>query len=439
MTPLSSHLIDIVFSVLLAAAIAWLLGGNMALLLAVIVVLAFWLMRHLMYLHKLRRWLASPKLRLIPQGRGVWQDVFDTLLRQAKSRKKRKQKIAEALQRFNRAAEAIPNGVMILDAHHRIEWLNQLAMAHLNLNDGDKGGILHNVVRVPEFHAFLQQPLNEVQTFHLTLNDNRQRVRILLLIRTPFEHDSQLLISQDITAAEQLNATRTAFIANVSHELRTPLTVINGFLETLADMPELPVAQQQEFIALMRQEGARMQDLLADLLTLSHLENRQMGSVEHHLIDLSALCQQVAQAAMALSQAQHRFEIDITEGMYLQGIQQDLYSALSNIAFNAVHYTPKGGIIQMVLRSQQHASGQLMAYFAVTDTGAGIAPEHLPHLTERFYRVDSARLLHHGGSGLGLAITKHALAEHQATLEIHSVLGQGSTFSVELPLDEQKV
>ena len=432
MKPLQSHLADILASLVLAAAIAWLLGGMVALLASTTAVFAFWLIRHLIFLRKLRRWLASPKLRLIPQSRGVWQDVFDTLLQQAKSRKKRKQKIAEALQRFNRAAEAMPNGVIILDVHNRIEWLNQLAMSHLHLHANDRGGFLQNLVRAPEFHHFLQQPLTDTQTFKLNLTDARQRTTTLLLIRTPFDNNAQLLISQDISATEQLNATRTAFIANISHELRTPLTVINGFLETLADMPHLPVEQQQEFIALMRQEGSRMQYLLADLLTLSRLESRKIDNNTHQTVNLSALCEQVVEAAQALSQDQHQFDLHIEDGIQLQGVMQDLYSALSNIAFNAVRYTPAGGTIQIILRRENHSE----AYFAITDTGLGIAAEHIPHLTERFYRVDSARSRHNGGTGLGLAITKHALAEHDAILEIDSVLGQGSTFSVRFTLSE---
>ncbi len=434
MTPLHSHLADLFLTLLAAAATGWLLGRATGLFAAVALVLALWLAAHLLNLAKLRRWLTSPKLRLIPQGHGVWQDVFDTLLLQAKSRKKRKQQIAAALQRFNRAAEAMPNGVIILDAEQRIEWMNHLAAEHLSLTGNERGQPLHQLVRLPGFQPFLQLPATETHALKLTLNHDRQRARTLLLVKTSFDQDAQLLISQDISAAEQLHATRTAFIANLSHELRTPLTVINGFLETLADLPELPVEQQQEFIALMRQEGSRMQELLADLLTLSRLESRTDSTDHHQPFDLSALCRQIAEAGQALSQGRHRFAVDIEDGIQLHGIPQDLYSALSNIAFNAVRYTPAGGSIRLLLQRQMQAGGAV-ACFAVSDSGPGIAAEHLPHLTERFYRADPARSRHSGGTGLGLAITKHALAEHRAVLEIDSTLGQGSTFSTCLPLE----
>lgn len=433
MTPLRSHLADLLLTLLTAAGVGWVAGGLTGLFAALALVLAVWLWRHLLYLQKLRRWLASPKLRRIPEGRGIWQDVFDTLLAQAKSRKKRKQQLASALQRFNRAAETMPNGVMILDRDGRIEWMNRLAAEHLNLQEGDRGGILGNLIRVPEFHRFLYAPAEESRPLKLSLPDARQRPRTLALTRTPFENGADLLISQDISAAEQLNATRTAFVANVSHELRTPLTVINGFLETLADMPDLPREQQQAFIVLMRKEGERMLHLLADLLTLSRLESRTAAGVEYRPLDLSALCFQVAEAARALSQGQHAIEADIEPGLIMQGIQADLYSALSNLAFNAVRYTPAGGRIQIVLAAEG-GTPPPQARFSIRDSGPGIAPEHLPRLTERFYRVDPGRSRQSGGTGLGLAITKHALAEHNTRLEIDSTVGVGSTFSVRLDL-----
>lgn len=430
MNPLRSHLADIFLTLFLAAAAGWLTGGPIGLLTATSLILAYWLIRHLTYIARLRRWLSSPKPRLIPQGRGIWQEIFDTLLQQSKSRKKRKQKIAEALQRFNRAAEAMPNGTIILNNEGRIEWYNQLAAEHFSLSEDDRGGILANLVRQPEFHRFLQLPpdTEKPPVLKISLTDTRLQPLTLQLTLTQIESGSQLLISQDISASEQLNATRSAFVANVSHELRTPLTVINGFLETLADLPDLPAAQQQEFIALMRQEGSRMQELLADLLTLSRLENCH-GDNGHERINLSLLCRQIAEATSSLSQEKHRIETEIEEDIMVRGIAQDLYSALSNIAFNAVRYTPEGGSISLVLRRETDSQGMSEAYFALTDTGCGIAPEHIPRLTERFYRVDPARHRGSGGTGLGLAITKHALAEHNAVLHIESTVGQGSTFS----------
>ncbi len=431
MSTLGRHILQ--WFCLLAAwvVIAYLAGGLTAALAAACVFQGASLLVYWLQLGKLLRWLQNPKLRLVPQSWGVWDEVFQILLAQAKSRKKRKQKLGVALQRFNRAIEAMPNGVLILTHEGRIEWMNRLAAEHLNLNpERDWGGILPNLLRAPEFHHFLRQPLgSDPLTLKLALPDRQQRLRTFTITRLAFESRAELLVTRDISATEQLNATRTAFVANVSHELRTPLTVINGFLETLADMPDLPQAQQQEFIGLMRKEGDRMLSLLTDLLTLSRLESHG-GNLKKRPLDLSALCHQLLADGQALSDGRHRMDGEIDEGIWVDGIDNDLYSALSNLVFNAVRYTPAGGHIRLTLTG----GGQPpQAVFRVCDTGPGIAAEHIPHLTERFYRVDAGRSRANGGTGLGLAITKHALAEHQGVLEIDSEVGRGSVFCARLP------
>lgn len=436
MTPFARHTVRAVLLLLAAAALAYAVGGVVAMLAVANILLVAWLSLYLFYMAKLLRWLQSPKLRMAPEGWGVWDEVFKTLLLQAKSRKKRKQKLGMALQRFNRAAEAMPNGVIILNREGRIEWMNRLAAIHLNLDVArDWMGILPNLLRAPEFHQFLQQPLEAApRSIKVSVPNGKQRQRILAITRSGFEARAELLITQDISAAEQLNATRTAFVANVSHELRTPLTVINGFLETMADMPALPTVQQQQFIGLMQKEGQRMLNLLADLLTLSRLESHSLAAIETQPINLSALVGQLLQEAQTLSKGRHHISHQTAPGIWVEGVQTDLYSALSNLVFNAVRYTPEGGNIDLVLAHGEDAQQQPVAVFSVRDSGPGIAAEHIPRLTERFYRVDAGRSRQSGGTGLGLAITKHALAEHQGMLDIHSEVGVGSTFTATIPL-----
>ncbi len=436
MTPFTRHTVRAVLLLLTAAVLAYAVGGVMAMLAVMNVMLVVWLSLYLFYMAKLLRWLQSPKLRMAPEGFGVWDEVFKTLLMQAKSCKKRKQKLNLALQRFNRAAEAMPNGVIILSREGRIEWMNRLAATHLNLDvERDWMGILPNLLRMPEFHQFLQQPLEAApRSIKISVPSGKQRHRVLALTRSTFEARAELLITQDISAAEQLNATRTAFVANVSHELRTPLTVINGFLETMADMPALPTGQQQQFIGLMQKEGQRMLNLLADLLTLSRLESYSLAAIETQPINLSALAGQLLQEAQTLSKGRHHISHQTAPDIWVEGIQTDLYSALSNLVFNAVRYTPEGGNIDLTLARGEDAQQQPVAVFSVRDSGSGIAAEHIPRLTERFYRVDAGRSRQSGGTGLGLAITKHALAEHQGTLDIQSEVGVGSTFSAIVPL-----
>ena len=406
-------------------------GGATGLFASMAAWLGVWLAMQLYYVLKLARWLESPKINTIPHVGGMWSTIFDTLLRQAKSRKKRKQKLGAALQRFNRAAEAIPNGILILDKSGRIGWMNHLAVLHLNLNPAtDWNGILRNIVRKPEFLDFLNQPLENTAEIKITLPKNGGiSERALLITRAPFQTDELLLITRDISQAEQLNATRTAFVANVSHELRTPLTVINGFLETMADMPDLPREQAQQFIGLMQKEGARMQTLLADLLTLSRLESGVPA--EQTPIDLSSLAESLSGDGDTLSAGKHEIHTDIAPDIWISGIYADLYNGLSNLVFNAVRYTPAGGIIRISLQAlpSEQPFSLPDVRFAVQDNGPGIAPEHIPHLTERFYRVDKGRSRQSGGTGLGLAIVKHALAEHNSLLHINSTIGEGSEFS----------
>ena len=404
----------------IAVAIAALAGGEKRAGWVALIMLALWLSWHLFHIGRLAAWLARPRLDNLPRGFGLWQHLFAALYQQAKSRKRRKQRLKEALARFRRAAAALPDGVIVLDHSGRIEWLNAVAASHLQLDpERDQHAILANLVRLPAFHHFLQQ--RQQNRITLTLGQ-----RTLSLTRTPFEKDADLLISSDISAAEQLNATRSAFVANVSHELRTPLTVINGFLEMLAD-GLLADEQRADSIALMREAGQRMESLLNDLLTLSRLESGDRPP--HQAVDLSALVAQLVHDGEALSQGRHHFHTDIAPHLHIRGHAPDLYSALGNLVQNAVRYTPDGGDIHIRLQRDNND-----ACFSVRDSGPGIAAEHLPRLTERFYRVEPGRSRQNGGTGLGLAISKHALAEHHATLDISSTPGQGSTFATRLPL-----
>lgn len=435
LSELRHHLYLILATVIVVVVASLLAGGLQFMLISLCCLFFLWLAGYWYHLFKLVRWLERPKLRNVPQGIGIWNNIFNTLMLQARSRKKRKQKLGVALLRFNRIAETIPEGVLILGQDGHVQWLNHLAAIHLNLvAEQDNNSMLADLIENIDFRRFLDEPATESVNIKLTLeNMNSGLPRVLNIIRTPFDEQATLIITQDITAAEQLNATRTAFVANVSHELRTPLTVINGFLETLTDMPDLPQEQRQSFIALMSKEGARMNHLLADLLTLSRLENQVVSSVRKQPVNLSTLAEQVVYEAEILSENKHHFICEIAADIWIEGIQQDLYNAFSNLLFNAVRYTPQCGTITIRLYSEQDENNYQQTVFQVSDTGPGIAAEHIPHLTERFYRVDSGRSRESGGTGLGLAIAKHALAEHGGKLQIESITGKGSTFSAILP------
>lgn len=417
------HFSLILVSYLIGIGVGYIISGWQGVFIAGNIILVWWLVRHGIQLSKLYQWLKNPKINTIPQANGIWGNIFETLLRQTKSRKKSKQRLANALTRLNRIAEAMPNGVILLDKIGRLEWFNQSASQHLHLNQQtDRDGILKNLLRLPEFHQFLTAN-SETQPEIQIILDNRP----ILISKAQMENDKLLLVTQDMSASEQLNQTRADFVANVSHELRTPLTVISGFVETLSNMPDLPREQQQEFLALMQQESQRMLSLIKDLLILSKLEHLQHDDKDKQKVDLSSLVAQIAQDAITLSHSQHELILEIEKDIWINGVLLDLQNALSNLVFNAVRYTPEGGSICIRLQKDNE---QTSAQFSVIDTGTGIAAEHIPRLTERFYRVDKGRSRETGGTGLGLAITKHALAKHGTSLKIESELGVGSTFSV---------
>ncbi len=426
------HILSSLFTSAIMALVGYAVYGVSGSLAALSLSLGIWLAWNLHHILRLTLWLESPKINRVPQVKGMWANIFDALLQQAKSRKKRKQKLGSALQRFYRAAEVIPNGIIILDKNGRISWMNSLAIKHLNLDpQNDWNSILYNVARRPEFLEFLRQPLENTQEIKIGMPKNGGATeRTLLVSRSPFQTDEELIITHDISQAEQLNNMRTAFVANVSHELRTPLTVINGFLETMADMPALPPEQTRQFISMMQKEGARMQTLLADLLTLSRLESGRPN--EHTPVDLSSLAELLAEDGENLSAGKHTIRTQITPDLWINGVYTDLYNALSNLVFNAVRYTPAGGEIEISLQPRPNGNIFMLPplHFSVKDNGPGIEAEHIPHLTERFYRVDKGRSRQSGGTGLGLAIVKHALAEHNTALEIHSEVGKGSRFAV---------
>ncbi|AUZ06435.2 MULTISPECIES: phosphate regulon sensor histidine kinase PhoR [Vitreoscilla] len=424
MSRFALHCIRVILSFAVCGAIVGMIWKQSYGFITFLSLLSIWLFTHLWQISQLITWLERPKPSNAPSGIGIWQQIFATLTRQAKSRKRRKQKIVQSLQRLYKAFEVMPDGVLILNQDGRIEWMNSVAREHFLLKTEDTGGILANLVRQPSFHQFMDN--KDTDEIKLTLPTNKGLSRHVMLKCTDFDKNLQLLVSQDITRIEQINQTRTDFVANVSHELRTPLTVINGFVETMQDYPQLPTEQRIQFLDLMKKDSDRMLALLDDLLTLSRLEATK-DSDQLQPIHLSAMVGQLIQEGIILSADKQTFDTEISANIWVKGIQLDLYNALSNLVFNAVRYNHEGGHIQISLEAHDDHT----VTFSVTDNGPGIASEHIPRLTERFYRVDTGRSRASGGTGLGLAITKHALAEHGSQLLVESQLGIGSTFSAQ--------
>ncbi|MBS3935101.1 MAG: phosphate regulon sensor histidine kinase PhoR [Sulfuritalea sp.] len=396
------------------------------LLLALVIVLALILLGQLRQRNALRDWLNAPD-NPIPDGSGVWCDLFSRLQRLRREEERRHDATREALERFRSAAEALPDGVMLLGRSEHIEWLNPAACRHFSLDASRDIGIsIEQLIRDSAFLAYLRAFRDGRATEPLQLQRGPGEA-VLALSLIPFAGTGTLLLSHDVTELAHTETIRRDFVANVSHELRTPLTVITGFLEQFASERPPTGEAARSFFGLMTEQTIRMNRLVDDLLTLSRLENDSQPPRDDP-IDVPALIDSLLAEAGALSGGRHDFRAGTVHGRRLRGSYDEIRSAFGNLVSNAVRYTPSGGTITL-----DWVADAEVTVFSVTDTGIGIPPEHLPRLSERFYRVDKGRSTASGGTGLGLAIVKHVLARHGGTLQIHSTPGRGSKFSARLP------
>ncbi|MBK8738551.1 MAG: phosphate regulon sensor histidine kinase PhoR [Betaproteobacteria bacterium] len=379
----------------------------------------------LIYLQRLQRWLDDPEAAVIPDGWGAWNSVFSTLYRARRREEANRKGLTSALDRFRRAAGALPDGVLLLDAGFHIEWCNAAAESHFGIElERDRGLLFTHIARHPVLADYLAL---DVGALPVTMRPTQNQSQILSLQLIPYGEADRLLLSRDVTAIERAETIRRDFVANVSHELRTPLTVLTGFLELIADdVPREPAVARRQ-TQLMREQAERMARLVEDLLTLSRLESDSVVAPGVR-VDVPGMLEQLHVDAGSLSAGRHTLRWEVDPHLAVTGSEQELRSVVSNLVSNAIRYTPAGGEVEVTWRL---ANGQ--AEFAVRDSGIGIAPEHIPRLTERFYRVDTGRSRETGGTGLGLAIVKHVLARHQARLEIASETAAGSTFRAVFP------
>ncbi|MEO1767885.1 phosphate regulon sensor histidine kinase PhoR [Thiobacter aerophilum] len=409
----------------LAALLLWPLVGGTAAAFFLVAACFGQLIYHLVQLNKLAHWLKDPQLATVPQAGGSWGDLFAQLYQIVRRQSKSRHQLSEALARFRRAGEAMPDGVVILDELDEIEWFNPVAARQLGLNlETDAGRPITYLLRQTQFHEYLAA---HNYSEPLILKSTRNPELTLSIQLVPFGAKQKLLIARDISRVEQLETVRRDFVANVSHELRTPLTVVGGFLETLLDHADLSAEQRRHYLETMLDQTRRMQRLVDDLLTLSRLESAA-NPLQEAPVDVPGLIKRLLAEAQSLSRGRHQVRAEVTTDAWLMGSESELESAFGNLISNAVRYTPTGG--EVVLRWETAAEG---VCFSVRDSGIGIEPQHIPRLTERFYRVDRSRSRETGGTGLGLSIVKHVLTRHQGRLEIQSEVGKGSTFSACFP------
>ncbi len=377
----------------------------------------------------LLKWLRSGDTSQIPLGSGFWGEVFDRVRKLVRNRDRVLAESDKRLQEFLAALQASPNGVVLLDREGRIEWFNQMAAGHFGL-DANRDMLQHlgNLVRDPTFAAYFSARDFRHDVVMPGRNSSSSKPVRLSVHMHPYGEGRSLLLSHDITVLDQAEAMRRDFVANVSHEIRTPLTVLAGFVETLQSLP-LKEQERNRYLSLMEQQAQRMQTLVSDLLTLSRLEGSPPPPAQewHSVAVLMAQCEQDAHdLSTLLWSGPQALSFQAEASMEIAGSASELLSAMFNLIGNAIRYSPPNKPI-VVCWSSLPGGG---AVFSVRDQGQGIAQEHIPRLTERFYRVDRSRSRETGGTGLGLAIVKHVSQRHGAELSIESTPGKGSCFSI---------
>ncbi len=379
-------------------------------------------------LRTLIAWARQPIGTPVPQGEGLWGNIYADIGNRFQRECEVKERLSAELGRFQQAALAMPDGVIYLADDDVIEWMNPMAEQHFDLDRRkDLRTPLSNLIRQPEFVTYLA---GRNYAEPLVMRSLRRRDRTLQVQIIAFAGNRRMVLSRDVSQLERLENMRRDFVANVSHELRTPLTVVGGFLETLIDgMDDFSREDVIHYLKLASEQSSRMQRLIEELLTLSALETGAPAQIDEE-IDAVQLVKEVAHETDLLSAGRHELRLVLEGGGALLGSRKELHSAFSNLASNAVRYTPAGGHIEIGWRTSEEGGG---GEFWVRDDGIGIDPVHIPRLTERFYRVDRGRSRETGGTGLGLAIVKHILTRHQGELTVTSELGKGSRFAMRFP------
>ena len=390
---------------------------------SVALVLGWRLSVYLWHLRRVLRWIDQPETEP-PEGAGAWGMMLDQMYTIARHNRDARSRLQHTVDYLRDSFRSLRDGAILVDQNGLIEWSNTSAQRLLGLRyPQDKGQNVLSLVRYPEFSSYLlagdyQEPCVVKSTGYPATHF---QVEI-----SSFGAGDRLILVRDITRFVQIEQTRQDFVGNVSHELRTPLTVITGYLETILDNADQLAPVYLKPLQQMSQQAQRMENLVRDLLWLSKIEARIGQAPDFENVRIPVLLAEViSEVRSAYPDANIELLCETSESV--RGEYRELYSAVINLVVNAIKYSPKGA---PVLVTWKRTDSNTLA-LSVIDSGLGIAEEHLPRLTERFYRIDESRSYSGGGTGLGLAIVKHVAAGHDARLHIESKLGQGSCFSLE--------
>lgn len=380
---------------------------------------------HVIDLLRFQRWIVGgSNTHQLPDFHGVWEMLASIIVRDRKQLLQQGRRQQALLAQFSTTARALPDATLLLDDGMRVLWMNPVAADVLGIHpDTDVGQRIDNLIRDPGFHELIRSE-DEDRSIELTHPLDESRTNLIRLIR--FAHDRVLLIGQDISERKQLQRSRRAFIANASHELKTPLTVISGYLDAIASDPSLD-HELKPAIEQSQQQAGRMKQIIEDMLSLSRIEHQESGPPVTERVDMALMIRKVAgDLKDTIENNSHRFELLLDDELICMGSPSELESLCQNLMGNALRHTPAGTTIEVSWSRSDPEHAQLV----VGDDGPGIARKHLPHLTERFYRVHGHQGSDRQGTGLGLAIVKHIVMMHGGQLSIDSEQGVGSRFTV---------
>lgn len=394
--------------------------------LAVVIVLAtliIFILIHIYWIYKLSNWVESPSLKNLPNGTGIWENIFAKLYRTYRQQKKSQTQLTTTLDQFIQAAEAINDGIIGVNEDNEILWSNKKAQKMLDINPKkDYNQPINYIFRNSDLSNYLIKE-NYEDSINIHNANNKLDIEIKA---TFFSENHKLITCRDLTSLKKIQNLRKDFVSNFSHELKTPLTVISGFLETLEDRKKIDV-QSKKIISLMSEQAHRMKKLIDDLLLLSNVESDYLQNRSEKII-MRDIFKKIKNEVSFIDQQQHKISYSLNNEINIYGSSTEIYSAFINLLTNAIRYTDKKGEITVSWNKINND-----AIFQVADTGIGIPEKHLKRITERFYRVDEDRSRESGGTGLGLSIVKNIMHQHQGEIRVASEINSGSSFKLIFP------
>jgi two-component system phosphate regulon sensor histidine kinase PhoR len=410
-----------VLLLLFVSIIAGTITGHLIMLLFLIMLGI--IIRMILQINQFEKWISTGGRGKYPKTTGIWEEIYYHVYRLKKQDKQRKKKLGKMVDQFRQSTEALPDAAIVLGINDEIDWANKAARDVFGLHQSDKGQRIPNLIRFPDFIRYLKLRNYKDSVILPSPVDNR----IILEVRViPYGAGLRLLLAQDITQLKKMERMRKDFVANVSHELRTPLTVLKGYLETLQDLDDEQSPLLTNSFKQMLGQTERMQHLVDDLLLLTKLETQQKKT---HCVDVPALLSQVCAESDVLGNSPKRIQLTLESSAHIMGEEQELRSAFTNLVVNALKYSKADSLVKVRWFQEQG-----FITLAIEDNGEGIPKADIPRVTERFYRVETKRLIKVNGTGLGLAIVKHVLMRHEAHLVITSELHKGSCFSCHFPV-----